>query len=268
MRNARVAQGDHVAALHRSVSAAAKARDAAAADVRALEYVSELTRDETARRRLGNQHLARAYSSGPSAHADDSVPGAVQRAEAALLLAKSELAALRLSIDDLHARHARAARTRATTRRRAAGSAIAAPHGARSPRNVRAADRLIADVDAIVTADGAHAPARVGVAPAGALALFGYGGAEPVRRFPLDALARAIPADLDVDDEHVLMHRMLAAPVQTASEDHVLRVTASVVGIEEALLATRHVINSTSAATRIVDEPLPPPSPRSPRRRH
>eukprot|EP00171_Calliarthron_tuberculosum_P017289 IDg17289t1 len=105
LRAQRATQSEQESALRRTVSTATALRDAAAADVRALEYVSDLTRDETARRRQGNQHLARAYSGSGSA----SIPsidseGAVQRAEAALLLAKAELAALRLSIDELHAR--------------------------------------------------------------------------------------------------------------------------------------------------------------------
>lgn len=256
------AQRDHLAALERSVAAATAARDAAAADVRALEYVSDLTRDETVRRQRGNQRLARACSLSsqdePSHHSTD-----VQRTEASLLAKKAQLAALRLSIDELHARRARAARSRDSAKRRASGTAIAPP-GARSPRASRRA-RLIADVDAIVAVGSTNAPARVGVAPAGALALLGYDSAEPVRHLPPGTIASQ-PESLTADEETVLRKLMLAAPVQSAGESDSPHMYASVVGIREALLATAGLINSASAATRVVDDPLPPPSPRSPRR--
>lgn len=259
LRAARATQRTQERSVRRGVEAAAAARDAAAEEVRALEYVCELTRDEAARRRRGNAHLATAYSGlgGEPPVDDQERPDAVQRTEAALLAAKAELAALRLSIDELHARAERA-RRRAVRRRANAG-----------PR----AARLIADVDGVVTESSPDsddaAPGRVGVAPAGTLAILGYGRAEPLRRMPAPVAALAIVEPLNEADARALRGNMQAAKVRTADAGEIRTVpneTATVLAIAEALHATISLVNSTSAATTVVDDAVPPPSPKSPRR--
>ncbi len=260
LRAARKAQLAQIASLRSSVEAAATARDNAASEVRALEYVCDLTRDETSRRRCGNDRLARAYSGiddSDTIFADADATEGVQKTETALLAAKTELSALRLSIDELHARARRARRAKKRAERAAALA--------------QGTERLIADVDVVVLGNDVAAPGRVGVSPAGGLAILGYHSAEPVKRFGSSVLADGeCVLPIAEEDEPKLRRLMKSAKVRTASagdtRDAVPTATATIVGIADALYATMRLVNATSAATTIVDTPLPPPSPNSPRR--
>lgn len=259
LRASHAAQLAQISALRRNVTTSEETREAAASEVRALEYVCELTKDEAECRRQGNNHLVRAYSGldpDPLIIEGDCVE-AIQKTKATLLAAKAELAALRMSIDELQARGIRANRR------------VLVQH-----ERTRQHKRLIADVDAIVidSVSGATAPGRMGVSAAGALALLGYDSAEAVRTMTPRSLVDggAHVEALSKEDEDKLRVRLRAARVRTATAGNVRTsipdATATLVAIVDALNATARLVNATSAATTILDSPLPPASPKSPRR--
>lgn len=257
-------QQSALAAARDALATAASTRNAAAADLRSLEYVSGLTRDEAARRRSGNARaLAAAEGAGgsPRGAGDASTDGDLQRAEAELLAAKAELAALRLSVDSLADR----ARPRPLPLRSAGADVRTTPRAA--PRTPPASfARLIADVDVVVVAADKEAaskaaPARLGVTPAGNVALFGYHSPDPVHRFS-SALRVSAPVPLADADER-LLRRFLdtagvnatdLAPVPDALVDVGEEVRAKLCGLREALRAARAVVNATSATPKVFEE--------------
>ncbi len=260
LRAARKAQVAQITALKRSIESAKTARNDAASNLRNLEYVAELTRDEIASRHDGNVCLEKAYSGIDVGKADD-LADTVQRTEAQLLVAKSELSALRLSIDQLQAHE----------KRMKVGTARSLPP-------IHGAERLIADVDVVVVANGIAAPGRVGVAPTGTLSLLGYHSADPLRKFEANMFAddESCPiVELSKEDEPMVVGHMKAATVcitkaadreEDAKDGKVQKVNASIVGIADSLHATAAIENATLAATTVGEKPLSPISPRSSRR--
>lgn len=261
LRTARKAQIVQIASLKRSIEAAKTAQNDATADLRNLEYVAELTRDEIASRYDGNVCLEKAYS-GMDMNKEKNITNNVQRTEAKLLVAKSELSALRLSIDQLYAHEKR---MKVPTARRVT--------------SILGAERLIADVDVVVVANSVAAPGRVGVAPTGTLSLLGYHSADPVRKFDAQVFAddeSCSLVELSQDDQDKLKSHMKAASSSitlAVDSEHltknskVEKVKATIVGIEDALHATASMVNATQAATTVGEQPFSPMSPpRSSRR--
>lgn len=266
LRAARKAQLTQIAAMKSSIESAKTAQKEALSDLRNLEYVTELTRDEIASRLDGNECLEKAYS---GMDLGTTTTNDVQRIEAELLVARSELSLLRLSIDQLHAQ-----------KERMSLSPPARPMTSLSGSCGGGTGRLIADVDVCVVANQICAPGRVGVAPTGTLSLLGYDSADALRKFDpnmFDNDESCPIVELSKHDELMLQSKMKTANVDitvalennkgdNANQAKVEKIKATIVGIADAVHATATMVNATLAATTVGEQPLSPVSPRLSRR--
>lgn len=272
----RVAQlRERVGALELALADATADADTAQQQLESLTYAAELTREEVTRRRRENSELRGAEEEANGDVSAATATTCVLDLEEELLNAKHDAAIVRYDVEQLEfqveqlrrrARHAPNAHVlnlaapaapRSPSLRSPTLTSFGSGLGSGAPPSPRHLQRLIADVDALVTVEGvaaggdiaeSYASCRLGVTASGDLALFSYNDADPVAHLERSEEAGGM-GELSTEDVLALRHFLYACDAYTEGQcgGGALRLC----GLHEAVVGTVQVIADTSSAPRL-----------------